>query len=188
MNSFLTSEELKEMRFKHLGKEVYISRNAQFYGAEEMNIGNHVRIDDFCILSGKIAIGNFIHIAAYSALYAGKERITLDDYANISSKVSIYAKTDDYSGSFMTNPMVPSEYTNIIEKEVLIKKHVIVGASSVILPGVILGEGAAVGACSLVNSALEPWTINVGIPAKFLKRRKKNILEYEKELVGMKMA
>lgn len=68
-NSFLSIEEIKKIGFKSVGNEVYISRFAKFYSPEKMEIGSNVRIDDFCLLSGKIVLGNYIHISAYSALY-----------------------------------------------------------------------------------------------------------------------
>lgn len=103
-NSFYEESELKQLGFKQIGKNVRISRKASFYGVSKISIGNNVRIDDFCILSGKIDIGNYIHIAAYSALYGGDDGIFLDDFVNISSRVCIYSVSDDYSGNSMTNP------------------------------------------------------------------------------------
>ena len=63
------AQELKDMGFKSIGADLSISKKASFYGVENISIGSHVRIDDFCILSGKISIGDYIHIAAYSALF-----------------------------------------------------------------------------------------------------------------------
>lgn len=140
-----------------------------------------MRIDDFCILSGKIDIGNYIHIAAYSALYGGDEGIILDDFVNVSSRVCIYSISDDYSGNSMTNPMVPDKLKEVISKKVHLKKHVIVDSTSVILPGVILEEGSDFGSFSLINRNSAPWSINAGIPAKKIKNRNKNILNIEKE-------
>ena len=52
-----------------------------------------------------------------------------------------------------------------------------------VLPGVTVGEGATVGALSLVNRDCEPWTIYGGVPARPLKaRRKDRVLELEAEL------
>lgn len=140
-----------------------------------------MRIDDFCILSGKIDIGNYIHIAAYSALYGGDDGIVLDDFVNISSRVCIYSISDDYSGKSMTNPMVPDNLKEVISQKVYLKKHVIIGSTSVVLPGVILEEGSAFGSFSLINSDSEPWSINAGIPFKKIKDRSKNILNIERE-------
>ena len=102
MTSFYDKDEIKKLGLKSFGEEVLISRKASFYGAEDISIGSHVRIDDFCILSGKITLGNYIHIAAFSALYGGTDGVCIDDFANISSRVSIYSRNDDYSGLSMT--------------------------------------------------------------------------------------
>lgn len=180
--SFYTPEELRELGFKSIGKNVLISRKTSIYHPELIEIGNNVRIDDFCILSGKIKLGNFIHIAAGCYLFAGEAGITMENFSGLSSRVSIYAVTDDYSGGYLTNPTIPMKYRNIISGHVSIRKHVIIGAGVIILPGVTIGTGAAVGSMSLVNKNIPKWTIAVGIPAKPLRERKKDILELEKHL------
>ncbi|RDW21446.1 galactoside O-acetyltransferase [Oceanobacillus arenosus] len=187
MNSFYTYAELNELRFAYLGDNVFISKKASIYGANNMIIGDNVRIDDFCILSGKITIGNYIHIAAHTALYGGENGIEISDYANISSKIAIYSISDDYSGETMTNPMIPDKYKNIQSEKVIIEKHVIIGAGSVILPGVRLREGSSFGAMTLINKSSEPWSINAGIPFRKIKERSKNLLlleeKFKKELL-----
>ena len=64
-----------------------------------------------------------------------------------------------------------------------IGKHVIIGTGSTILPGVSVGEGVSVGAMSLINHNIEPWTINVGIPCRKVKERSRKLLEYEQRLM-----
>lgn len=182
MNSFYSLDELKKIGFKQFGENVLISKKVSIYGAQKIIIGNNVRIDDFCILSGEINIGNYIHIAAYTALYGGSVGIDIQDFANISSKVSIYSISDDYSGETMTNPMVPEKYKNVRSEKIIIEKHVIIGSGCVVLPGVILKEGSAFGAMTLINKSSEPWSINAGIPYKQIKCRSKNLLNLEMEL------
>lgn len=182
MNSFYSKDELLSMNFKALGSNVKISKKSSIYGAAKIEIGNNVRIDDFVILSGKIKLQNYIHIAAYSALFAGDVGIVMDDYSTISSKVSVYAVSDDYSGNFMTNPTVPEIFTNVHCEEVYLGKHVIVGSGSTILPGVRVNNGVAVGSMSLVNKNLEEWKIYVGVPARLLKSRKRDLLKYESHI------
>lgn len=188
MNSFYTREELNEICLAKIGSNVLISRKSSIYSASKISLGNNVRIDDFCILSGKITIGNYIHIASYSALYGGDEGIQICDYAGISSKNSIYAISEDYSGESMTNPMIPNIYKNIYAEKAVLNKHLPVGAGCVILPGVVLGEGNSFGAMSLIDKDSEPWTINAGIPFKKIKRRSREILnlakQFEKEVMG----
>lgn len=179
MSSFYSEEELKNIGFKSYGYNVKISRNTCIYKPDDIEIGNNVRIDDFCFLLGKIRLGSYIHIAPYSNLCGGKEGITMENFSGVSSRVSIYATSDDYSGVAMTNPTVPDKFTNVISSPVLIKKHAIVGASSVVLPGVTIEEGTSCGAMTLVNRNTEPWSIYVGAPAKKIANRSKELLSKE---------
>lgn len=129
-----------------------------------ISIGDNVRIDDFCILSGRIEIGNNIHIAAYSALYGGKDGIYINDYANLSSRVSVYSVSDDYSGETMTNPTIPDKYKNVESAPDIIDRHVIIGSTSVVMPGVTLREGSAFG-CLLIeilNLGVLMWGFRLG--------------------------
>jgi acetyltransferase-like isoleucine patch superfamily enzyme len=180
--SFFSKEEIIQIGFARCGNKVLISRKASFYSPEKIEIGNNVRIDDFCILSGHIVLGNYIHIAAYSGLFAD-EIIVIQNYANISSRVSIYAVSDDFLGHGMTNPTVPAKYRNVHTAPVVLEEHAIIGAGSVILPGVTIGAGAAIGALSFVTTDCEPWTIYAGIPARPKKGRQRDlILRYQAEL------
>lgn len=187
MDSFYSQKEIENLGFGDIGVNVKISRKASFYNPENIFIGNNVRIDDFCILSGNIEIRNYVHIAAYSALYGDSEGIFIDDYSNISSRVMIYAVSDDYSGMSMTNPTIPIEYKNLYKKKVTIKKHVIIGSGCTILPGCKIGEGCAIGCMSLVNKDLASWFLYAGIPAKIIRERKKDLLELEKQFEKRKL-
>lgn len=181
MNSFYSDYELKELGFKSFGENIFISRKACIYGAEKICFGSNVRVDDFCILSGNISVGNFVHVAAYTALYGGEKGIVIGDFANFSSRISVYAVSDDYSGESMSNPMIPNRFKNIQSEEIIIERHVIIGASCVVLPGVKLKEGSAFGAMSLINKSSDPWSINAGIPFKKIKERSKKLLKLEEE-------
>lgn len=181
----LSRSDIESMGFASLGENVLISDRASFYNCSQISLGNNVRIDDFCVLSagvGGIEIGNFVHIAVYSSLI-GAGKITLSDFCNISSRVSIYSSSDDYSGAAMTNPMIPDTYTNVLNADVLLGKHVIVGSGSVILPGVVISEGGAVGALSLIRDNCRAFGIYAGAPAKYIKERKRGLLELEKQFL-----
>jgi len=183
MTSFYTEEEIIKLGFKHVGENVLLSKKASFYGESDISLGNNVRIDDFCILSGKINIGNYVHIAAGSYLMGGVMGITVDDFAGCSQHVCIYATSDDYSGKSLTNPTVPNKFKNLIEGEVFIEKFVIIGAGSIILPSVRVREGSAIGSLSLVEKSTEPWKIYFGCPAKPINNRSRKILELKTEFL-----
>lgn len=179
-DAYLTNQEMQLLGFAVLGDNVKISRKASIYGASHMQIASNVRIDDFCLLSGKIQIGNHVHIAPYTSLCGGNSGITIGDFANLSRKIEVFAVSDDFSGETLTNPTIPDEFKNVLDAPVHIERHVLIGATSVILPGVTLGEGCVVGALSLVKENLQPWMIYAGAPAKRIKPRSKNLLALEK--------
>lgn len=179
MTSFYSNEELEKIGFKSIGRNVSISRKASIYLEQNIAIGNNVRIDDFCILSGKITLGNNIHIAAFSALFGGEEGILMQDFSGLSSRVVVYAVTDDYSGDVLTNPTISIKYRKVIGGPVQIGRHVIIGTACVVLPGVTLGDGSSFGAMSLINKSAEPWSVNIGIPCKKMKERSRNLLKLE---------
>lgn len=178
-----TEDELKSLGFRSVGKNCLISKQASFYGAQRISIGDNVRIDDFCVFSAGesgIKIGNNIHIAIQSSLIGAGE-IILEDFCNLSARVAIYSSSDDYSGEYMTNPMVPKKYTNVSSGKVWLKKHVIIGCGSVVLPNVTIGECSAIGALSLVKSSIDDYTIAAGSPAKKIKNRKSNLKKLEQQ-------
>lgn len=182
--AMLTREAIEAMGFATIGKNVFISDKASFYGIERIAIGDNVRIDDFCVLSaghGGIKIGSYVHIAVYSSLI-GAEKIRLGDFCGVSSRVSIYSSNDDYSGATLTNPTVPGEFTGVTHAPVTLGKHVIIGTGSVVLPGVTLEEGVAVGALSLVNKRCEAFGVYSGNPARRIKERKRDLLAMEDKL------
>ena len=181
--ALLTREQLSAMGFANIGDPVFISDKASFYGCSRISIGSHVRIDDFAVLSageGGIELGSYIHIAVYSS-FIGAGKISLADYCNISSRVSIYSSSDDYSGATMTNPMVPEQYKAVQHAPVTLAKHVIVGCGSVILPGVTMHEGAAAGALTLVNQDVAEFVIVAGTPCTIIKTRSRDLLALEAE-------
>lgn len=175
--SFYSQEELKALGLKSFGQKVLISRFARIYSAMNISIGDNVRIDDFCILSGHIKLGSHIHISPYVALY-GAMGIEFEDYTGISAHSIIYSAMDDFSGDYLIGPVNPDNTTNVTGGPVIVKKYVQIGANTVVFPNLTIGDGSVVGACSMVTKSLGSWGVFWGIPAKRHKDRKKGLLKY----------
>jgi len=175
-NSFYSTAELAEIPFRKLGENVLISRFARLYGIESMEIGSNVRIDDFCILSGTIILGNHIHLSAFCALY-GRFGIEIMDYSGLSPRCTLFSASDDFSGDYLIGPMVNHALTNVTGGKITIEKFCQIGSNCVVLPNVKIHEGVTVGAMSLVNRCLEEWKIYKGIPAQAYRDRSKKLLE-----------
>ncbi|MDR0333404.1 MAG: acyltransferase [Dysgonamonadaceae bacterium] len=177
MTSFYNEKELSELGLKKYGANVLISKKCSIYSPQKISIGGNVRIDDFCILSGEITLGSYIHIAAYCALF-GAFSIEMEDYTGLSPRCTVFSATDNFSGDYLISPMAEKSTTNVMGGKVLIKKYSQVGANCILFPCITLGEGVAVGAMSLINKNLEEWGIYAGIPAKKIKDRKKGLLNF----------
>lgn len=174
------------MGFAALGNDVQVSDRASFHGTSRIALGNHVRIDDFCVISAGndgVSIGQHVHVAVYSSLI-GAGRITLGDFCNISSRVAIYSSSDDYSGATMTNPTVPDQYKHVHHAAVTLGRHVIIGSGSVVLPGVMLEDGVAVGALSLIKDDCAAFGIYAGNPARRVRERKRDLLALEQRFLA----
>lgn len=183
---FFSEHELQNYGFKSLGKNVSIAKNCTIIGLHNISIGDNVRIDGYTTIvasgDGFLNLGSFIHIGGYSLLSAGAG-ITMSDFSGLSQGVRIYSKTDDYTGNSLTNPTVDPKYTSVTSGEVILNRHSIIGSSTVILPGVTIGEGSSVGALSLVTKNLPEWGVYFGSPAKKIKDRKKKLLELERDFL-----
>lgn len=185
MNTFLSKDELAQLGIKEYGYDVLIGRNVILYEPNKLRIGNHVRIDDFTIISGNVTLNNYIHISHFCGLYGGDSGIVMDDFSGLSAKCSIYADSDDYSGDSMTNPTIPIKYRpKLVSAPVRIARHAIIGCGSVVLPGVTVAEGTAIGSMGLCNKTTEAWSIYTGIPAQKSGTRKKELLSLEQEFLG----
>ena len=178
---YYTEKELNSIGFNKMGTGVMISKNCTFIRVENVSIGNNVRIDGnvtFAVNSGFTRIGSHVHIGN-SCHINGTGGVEILDYATISQGVRIYSASDDFSGKSHTNPTMPLSTRNLNIGKVILKEFSLIGSGSVIMPSVIVGQGAAVGALSMVKSNLEPWTIYGGVPAKKIKKRSKNLLKLE---------
>lgn len=180
--SYYSREQLELLGFRSLGKNVKVSDKAVIYDHDKIEIGDHTRIDDFCVLSGKIKFERYVHVAPQCLIAGGSEGVVMQDFSGLAYQVQVFSQSDDYSGLTMTNPTVPQKYKNENKAAVNIGRHCIIGSGSVIGPGVTIGEGTSVGALALVFKSTEEWSIYAGNPARKIRERKKDLLDLEKQL------
>lgn len=148
---------------------------SKIIGIENIDFGEYVIIDDFTLIyaKDKIKIGNYVHIASFSSITGGAA-VTLEDFSAISQGCRILTATDDFKSFGFGNSTINNKYRNIEQAPIHIGKFAVIGANSVILPGVTIGEGATVGANSVVTRDLGPWGVYIG---------NKRVAERDKESV-----
>jgi len=115
-------------------------------------------------------------------MISSSTNIIFGNYTGISSGVKLFGGCDDFSGEFLTNPTIPHKYLNVQTGDIILEDHVLLGASTIVLPNVVLKQGTAVAAMSLVKKDTEAWKMYAGCPVKFLKDRKQNCLLLQEQL------
>jgi galactoside O-acetyltransferase len=181
-----TKAELENIGLGGYGQDVTIDRSVVFFQPQNIHIGSHVRIDANVVISASpkgIYIGSHVHLAV-GVILLGNERIEIADFCGLSAYVSVFSSNDDYSGGWLTNPTVPTEFRRVKTAPVILRKHAIIGSQSVILPGVTLGVGASVGALSLVNKSVPDFMVVTGNPLRKVGHRDRAILDRENEFLN----
>ena len=114
-----------------------------------------------CTVGNECFIGDYVRIDTSHA-----DRITIEDHVSIASGTRLLCHQRDFS-----NYCVGDDYLDLgyIIKPIVLKKGCLIGMESFVMPGVTVGEGAIVGAGSLVTEDIPAWTIAAGRPAKVLK-------------------
>ncbi len=161
---------------------------AKIVNRDHFSIDIFSQIDDFVFINGgeKTELGKFVHIASFCSVIGGG-KFYMEDFSGLSAGCRIITGSDDFTGGGLTNPTVPVLYSNVRKSFVRIKRHAIIGTNVTILPGVTIGEGAAVGAGCIVRKDLEPWSIYVGQECRRIKSRPSAlILQLEKKLLAEK--
>ena len=146
LSSFLSGNVRAIKSLGSLGKHTDISPTARFGYPHNVFLGNHSSIGYGC------------------HLYAGPHsRIEIGDHTLLGPRVFIT------SDSFAKSKYALTEVHSGHEEDVKIGRNVRIGAHAVILPGVSIGDGAAIGAGSVVTKDVPERTIAAGNPAELIK-------------------
>lgn len=143
---------------------------------EYIFVGDNVVIDDFCLIYAKpeapIRIGSWVHLVNFSSYTGGP--ITIGNFIAVSGGARIFAGTDHYGDGALMNSPIPEEYRNTNRKGCILKDFCFIGANSCVFPGVTIGEGAVVGAGSIVKTDLDSWGIYIMKNGKMVKIKDRN--------------
>jgi galactoside O-acetyltransferase len=168
----------KEIRFAERGLNVQLYPYVVFVNPEQIHLKSEIIVSEFSWLHGglKTMIGNFIHLASYTSIAGGGVCI-LEDFVGVSAGCRIITGSEMIRGEGLTNPTIPRAYRAVSRSFVHLERHAFLASNVVVHPGVTIGEGAVVGSNSVVSKNIEPWTINVGIPARAIGKRQSETIK-----------
>tara|TARA_B100001027_G_scaffold141279_1_gene98279 strand:+ start:1240 stop:1803 length:564 start_codon:yes stop_codon:yes gene_type:complete len=155
---YYSDEELISFGFKKIGKNLKVSRLANFYSIEDGEMGDNVRIDDYVILKGKIYIGSNVHISCFCHL-SGGSGITLKDFSGISSHTSIFSAVEDFISPTLMSPSIDRKYSKIIDGPVVFEEGAKLGSHCIVLPGITVGKHSTATAQTLINKDVKDFAV-----------------------------
>lgn len=141
----------KIMSGARIGNNVEIMDYVKFM--PDVIIGNNCKFDDYVNISGYCKIGNNVEVKRCTMLGQG---IIIEDDVSIASCVCT---------TRLKYPKIISEKEEK-EEPVIIKTGSMIGSRSLLLAGVIVGEGAIVAAGALITKNCEPFGVYIGNSAK----------------------
>lgn len=172
-----------------LGRDAIVGRAVRIRRPACVRLGDGCIIDDFVYISCELEMGHYCHIASNVVLSGGSGRVLLGNFVGIGPGCSVHAASAGYLEATLDLPSVPAAYRfGGSVSEVRMGDHVSLGAHSTILPGVILPEGFACAAHTVVRKKeYEPWTLYGGYECKRLMRRRSGAarLQGERLLAGL---
>jgi len=160
----LTKDTIKIVNVK-MGKDVKYYGFINLYGCE---VGDNSQIGTFVEIQKGAKIGKSCKISTHTFICEG---VDIEDEVFVGHSVTFI--NDNYPRA--TNPdgsLQDDEDWELLRTKV--GKKVSIGSGSTILGNISIGEGAIIGAGSVVTKDIEPYTIVAGNPAKIIRRIKKN--------------
>lgn len=132
---------------KKIGSNVDMLNGVVIMSPQKVEIGHDTFLNEFVRIGGQngVKIGNFVQL---------------------SQNVSLISENHKYS-----NPRFPIKKQGYFGKNIVIEDDVWIGANTVVMSGVTVGQGAIIGANAVVTKNVRPYSIVGGVPAKFIKYR-----------------
>ena len=183
---YLDENELRDLGIHKVGTNVRVSEHATLVGLENMSLGSNIRIDSHVVIlskRGKFTVGDNVHIEPLSSIVT-HFGVTIGNFCAITHGVRLFTASADCGGDYFTNIFPDESYQRAITGEIVLEDHVFIGGNSIVMPGVTLSEGTAIGALSFVSKSGPGWAIYGGNPLRRIKDRKKNIKTIGDRLLG----
>lgn len=160
-------------QLKSCGENVKIYPMAKIAFPHVVELGNNCKIRDFAfIFAGEgVKIGEYTDVQPHTVIWGGGKTILGNRVSTGPGTVFLSQTYSHAAGLKMVDGMSEGQ-TAIVGGELVVEDDVYIGARCVIFP-VTIGEGAIIGAGSLVNKDCEPWGIYVGNPARKVGVREK---------------
>lgn len=159
--------KLRQIFFKYkagsFGRGVLTDRNVNIPRADNVFIGDFAYLGwgtEIHSPEGFVKIGKRCHIRGRILGHAGVE---IGDYAGCSG--TLLSITDTHQGGHRRGAMIPLEQRNLRRGKIVVGKDASIGENSIVMPGVVIGEGAVVAPFSLVVRNVAPWVVVSGVPA-----------------------
>lgn len=119
----------------------------------------------------KLILGKNSHIGPFTVIFTGQNGITIGENVMIAPHCNFIEGSHEYR----KGPEIPMMFAgNFSDGPIIIEDDVWIGANCTILHNVKIGKGSVIGANSLVNKDVEPYSIMVGSPARKIKSRLNN--------------
>lgn len=137
---------------------------------DDVFIGNGTKIwhPELVNLFG-CSIGNFCNIGCFVEIGPGVkigDRCRIQSMVYICSGVTIEADVFIGPGTVFLNDKYPPSPKPFVPEEIVVKQSAIIGGGVLILPGIVIGECARIGAGAVVTKDVAPGEIVVGVPAR----------------------
>jgi len=155
--------------FKRYKNESLISKRIK--GIQHLTVGKKVAIPEFCSFSGSISVGHYTTLGIHNMMFG---QISIGNYCQIGAYVAIHGTNHPitYPSNYINYRLFNGELSKYkTSKPVTVGNDVWIGHAVIILGGVNIGDGAIIGAGSVVTKDVEPYSIVGGNPARLIRKR-----------------
>lgn len=187
----------KKIWFKNRGENIFVGKKTNIRNRRHISVGNSVTFNDYveidALSQDGFICGNNVNVGKYTTIrctgsfkslgkgikignnfgcgdwcfFGCAGGIEIGDNVIIGQNVRFHAQNHNF---YRTD--IPIKEQGVTNKGIIIKNDCWIGAGTVILDGITIGNGSVIGANTLVNKDIEPYSVAVGNPVRIVKKRK----------------